>query len=147
MSAPCSMMKLHSLPKSKEHLALLKASFMSHQTFCSGSMNICMDTWMTLGIRVRALAVFPDLAVYRTLPSRSSIFTSELVALPIAINRIIGLEVMTHTRYFWLTKYSFWTAKPDYQKSFRFYHTKVPLYITLKTHETDILVALYYVHI
>ena len=84
---PMVCLRLASFLKSRDHPSLLKASFLSHLPFHANSVQIYTDGSLREGL-VGSSAVFPDIQVSHTLPSCSSIFTAELVAIVLALYRI-----------------------------------------------------------
>lgn len=89
--APSICLALGSLNKSTHPAAFLKASFLSHSVAHDGYTPIYTDGSKT-GSGVGASAVFPDRSLSHTLSPHASIFTAELLAILIALSRILILD-------------------------------------------------------
>ena len=89
---PKVCLTMSSLSKSADHPSLMKTSFLSHLPLHACSVPVYTDGSRRGGC-VGASAVFPDLTVSHTLPSCSSVFTAELIALLLAVSRIVALNM------------------------------------------------------
>lgn len=88
---PVVCLGLSSFTKSEDNAVLLRTSFTSHLVLHAGSTHVYTDG-SKRDSGVGASAVFPDLVLSHSLPPSASIFTAELVALALAVLRILGLE-------------------------------------------------------
>ena len=88
---PSICLDMSTLSKSSHPTALLKASFLSHSVTHIDSIPVFTDGSKTEN-GVGSSAVFHDHNLSHTLPSYASIFTAELLAILIALSRILVLN-------------------------------------------------------